>query len=1489
VNDPFEREADAVAERVMRSTGQPIADSAAGGASARIQRACQNCGTTSDEDALEEGGIIRRKATDTAGHEPNSQTLTAESLTRGGSPLPGPVRGYFEPRFGQDFAQVRVHTGAESERANAGLRANAFTYGNHIWLGRGEGVDRTPLLAHELTHVVQQNGSTPAGGRHLGGGLSGSNAERSIQRDPQTDGKKSDKSGSECTTDAMPGAAKAYPENKSRGPSGTYVIWGPKYAGQSVTDYSRLSMDAWIVWRFGTVSGASKNQLEADISGSSWIWLPEGHGHPPAKGCQATTSISIARMNRLVAMVERDKAARGEARKEAKAGLPALPDPEPIVGDMTVVAANSDPSKPDVVKRITEREQAEEALDPTSVYNKGEEGANFPPFPAHMEGPETEVPSGTGTFSMVLHYERVTGDPFRQMALYMNAVSYHWEIFDITAIVERGLKMGSSMLEEAKRTNELSRNLETNSRAAAAAQGATSQRAANAVDELKDETKQALRELRHPVKAVAGGSAIDVVTRAWANVLNLQLIDASALNLLGGILVKSFPDLLGDFTKEKEIAFPLKEGFYMVRCIAQPSPRGPNQSEIRAASVSSKIVEVRSPEILGANALGMAGAAIAYRELQKVMTSDPAEIARLDREIADLRSASSGDIVSYLERLVKEKKDEKEKAAGWRQAELQRELEELELRLNQAKEKRTGTSGTHTRLQVAFTSKETGQTYPLVIEVSEIPDKEKDRVWVRLFDVTVKDRKPIDTSGKDLPQAVRNALTLLSHDGDLGPGWLFIRLPEGYGEPREYSLPVVASGGAVTKRRLEDLATVLLMLSIVVPGVGEISMVIAAALAVERLISRALNNSLRLDADSVSDTLAILGAVAQGAQLIGQLRVARSGKAFVAAMRSTEQGALEAAAKALTSAKTAAEIANATANVLNVGGLIWGDLALVNRLGQIAELEMQGKISHADAARQRAEILAGAIQGHGIMLAGALRPHGADKVSGVETKETPPAKTEAPPDARPTKPGEGPTKPVEAPAKPADSQASPAEKPGRPETIPEDELETRANEPAASRTGSPPATDKKKGVRARFTTPDQLHQIFILEDGRIFRCSLSCSELRSWYEPYLANQPEGSRRQRAADLEGQLRKLEERVKGGAQSQALEQAIGALDQAMREFIAPDFGLQLQRAAEARNLVKPGETFVTGDQIRGLLKFYNLDELVRLTGPEGLPSAKAVRHLADLLTRLEGDLSAKDRARIHSTMAKQFIERWAKTHNPSEGSFQDLKAAIKGWSPELQSAFAEAETGRGHLEAQRKERAELIAERITLRKLQEDPQTKSKENAERLHEISDKLAENERQTAQLTEAQPGLDQQVTALSKPIYDRLRDTKIPDAKRNQVFFGSEKAPPGAKKVDKVGALKTAPGEVTIDHIVSVKEFSGMDGVEKLTPDERLEILNQLDNLIAMDASANSARQETKWSQWKEWQRFYSDPLTQERMAKREAEIRGKIQQQIKNKIAGR
>jgi hypothetical protein len=83
-----------------------------------------------------------------------------ESARGGGSPLPDGVRRELEGAFGADFSNVRVHQGAESADLNQRLAARAFTTGSDIFLGQG-GLNAgsrggKELLAHELTHVVQQ-------------------------------------------------------------------------------------------------------------------------------------------------------------------------------------------------------------------------------------------------------------------------------------------------------------------------------------------------------------------------------------------------------------------------------------------------------------------------------------------------------------------------------------------------------------------------------------------------------------------------------------------------------------------------------------------------------------------------------------------------------------------------------------------------------------------------------------------------------------------------------------------------------------------------------------------------------------------------------------------------------------------------------------------------------------------------------------------------------------------------------------------------------------------------------------------------------------------------------------------------------------------------------------------------------------------------------------------------------------------------------------
>jgi hypothetical protein len=84
-----------------------------------------------------------------------------QSLKGGGQPLPKSARAFFEQRFGHNFSQVRVHIGTPAAEIARTINARAFTAGRDIVFGSGQFSPGTTsgrrLLAHELTHVVQQD------------------------------------------------------------------------------------------------------------------------------------------------------------------------------------------------------------------------------------------------------------------------------------------------------------------------------------------------------------------------------------------------------------------------------------------------------------------------------------------------------------------------------------------------------------------------------------------------------------------------------------------------------------------------------------------------------------------------------------------------------------------------------------------------------------------------------------------------------------------------------------------------------------------------------------------------------------------------------------------------------------------------------------------------------------------------------------------------------------------------------------------------------------------------------------------------------------------------------------------------------------------------------------------------------------------------------------------------------------------------------------
>ncbi|MGW4213984.1 eCIS core domain-containing protein [Lentzea sp. NPDC004789] len=107
-------------------------------------------------------------------------------ISSGGSPLSADVREDMEGRFGQDFSDVRVHTGSAAHDSAKSVNAQAYTVGSNIVFQRDKYDPSSDtgkhMLAHELTHVVQQR-SGPVDGTDTGGGVKVSDPSDRFERD----------------------------------------------------------------------------------------------------------------------------------------------------------------------------------------------------------------------------------------------------------------------------------------------------------------------------------------------------------------------------------------------------------------------------------------------------------------------------------------------------------------------------------------------------------------------------------------------------------------------------------------------------------------------------------------------------------------------------------------------------------------------------------------------------------------------------------------------------------------------------------------------------------------------------------------------------------------------------------------------------------------------------------------------------------------------------------------------------------------------------------------------------------------------------------------------------------------------------------------------------------------------------------------------------------------------------------------------------------
>lgn len=166
VDDPLEREADRIADCVMRM-GAPASIQTAPETSLKLRRKC-SCGSSAsgkrDTCKKEMEGTLQRSASSRPAAE-YAPPIVHDVLRSSGQPLDGATRAFFEPRLGRDLSDVRTHVGPQASKSARAVNALAYTANNDIVFGEGQFSPQTArgrhLLAHELTHVFQQ-GTHPA-------------------------------------------------------------------------------------------------------------------------------------------------------------------------------------------------------------------------------------------------------------------------------------------------------------------------------------------------------------------------------------------------------------------------------------------------------------------------------------------------------------------------------------------------------------------------------------------------------------------------------------------------------------------------------------------------------------------------------------------------------------------------------------------------------------------------------------------------------------------------------------------------------------------------------------------------------------------------------------------------------------------------------------------------------------------------------------------------------------------------------------------------------------------------------------------------------------------------------------------------------------------------------------------------------------------------------------------------------------------------------
>jgi hypothetical protein len=692
---------------------------------------------------------------------------------------------------------------------------------------------------------------------------------------------------------------------------------------------------------------------------------------------------------------------------------------------------------------------------------------NLPAYRADISGPDTMVRDGEGNYRMRLHYEDISGILLNQVLEAYGGAEYTWQIIDITALhqqivnekiaqIDQNLKVGpGGQIKPAEATkgdkelDKIKRKDKVGEHDTVTKTDEVTRDARRRYENFSEDNATAWEDLTSPL-ASQDGSSEAAVRSVLVNTFNLTTAPLSAIFSLGGWLVSSIASFF-DLSDEvdKNIPFPNHDGYFMVRCVAQPRPKGSDDHpRVRMPSVAIRIVEIKEIQKQTGDELKSQNtnlqAVIVELLLNYQNTTDATQLKALKeqlevkvQEAAQSNSSFLNDQIASLEKLGQEEarpKDQKDRiaelliilkqgispGAGLISAiiekqivikkqelelakksgdpikirEVKDELEQLERRGETAQlreaEMGQGSANPIIRPQAVFVNEEDGRTIPLLIEVAADPEKHTTRGYtMRLSDVGTAEGDTYSAIGPSKEKALLNVLKEYAGHFPYGRGYISVQMPASspYGVTQPVIIRCNPHDTAQASEKLDQLLKVLAIVGIFVPVVGQAVMAVAVASAAYKMLYRVNNHTFAWDTGTVLDVLTIIGGVASGISGIAGSRLVIAKNLFAVVPESEEMATW---VSRLSKFVKVIDFVESAAN--NVSYMI-GSMESVQKYLSIQRDELSGKISHSEARFQRANMMVAAMNDQFMQHAPGVIGHFLPNGKHVEEQSTSPTKT----------------------------------------------------------------------------------------------------------------------------------------------------------------------------------------------------------------------------------------------------------------------------------------------------------------------------------------------------------------------------------------------------------------------------------------------------------------------------------------------------------------